>query len=297
MTAPTRPVLRYHGGKWRLAHWILTFFPAHRVYVEPFGGAASVLLRKPRCYAEIYNDLDDEVVNVFRVLRDPASAVRLRDLLTLTPYSRADFEAAYLYADDDVERARRSIVKAFMGFGSGSIHDPREHGMRTRASTWKPPTGYRANSDRSGTTPAYDWSHYPEQIAAFCERMQGVVIENRRATAVLSTHDKTDALHYVDPPYVRSTRSLLKRRGTTGAYKHEMTDDDHRELSTVLHGLRGMVVLSGYPCELYDRELYADWERHERKHLADGARTRTEVVWLNPACAAARSQTTLELAR
>ena len=67
--APTRPVLRYHGGKFRLAPWILTFFPRHTVYVEPFGGAAPVLLQKERLGAECYNDLDGEVVNLFRVLR------------------------------------------------------------------------------------------------------------------------------------------------------------------------------------------------------------------------------------
>lgn len=282
MTTPTRPVLRYHGGKYRLAPWVIGFFPPHRVYVEPFGGAASVLMRKPRSYAEVYNDLDAEVVNVFRVLREEASATELTRLLVLTPFSRDEFEEAYTRADDPIEQARRTIVKSFMGFGSGAIHDTRENGMRTRASTSKASTGYRSNCTRSGTTPAHDWSGYPAQIALFCKRMRGVVIENRGATKVCEQHDTPETLHYVDPPYPMSTR------GDTGKdYRHEMTDDDHRALAAALHNVAGMVVLSGYPCALYDDELYRDWARHERPHLADGARPRTEVVWLNPACSRA----------
>jgi len=112
--APTRPVLRYHGGKWRLASWIISHFPPHRVYVEPFGGAASVLLRKPRSYAEVYNDMDGEIVNVFRVLRDPARARELERVLRLTPFAREEFELSYIRDEDPIEQARRTIVRAFI---------------------------------------------------------------------------------------------------------------------------------------------------------------------------------------
>ena len=91
---PTRPVLRWHGGKWLLAPWIIGHFSEHRVYVEPFGGAGSVLMRKPRCYAEVWNDLDGEVVNLFRVLRS-ARAQELVDVIRLTPFARDEFVAAY----------------------------------------------------------------------------------------------------------------------------------------------------------------------------------------------------------
>ena len=285
MSRAGRPVLRYHGGKWLLAPWILGFFPPHRCYVEPFGGAASVLMRKPRSYAEVYNELDDEVVNVFRVLRSPTRARRLAALLRLTPFSRDDFAAAYRASKDPVERARRTLVKAFMGFGSNSLHD-----LRPPGSTAGAPTGFRATSNRAGTTPAHDWQHFPGHIAGFCERLQGVVIERREAQEVMAQHDAPATLHYVDPPYLPETRTGLNKRrqhGVLAMYRHEFSADDHRELAVFLRGLRGMVVLSGYPSPLYE-ELYEGWERHERQALADGARPRTECLWLNPACVAAR---------
>lgn len=279
-----RPALRYHGGKWRLAPWVSSFFPAHRVYVEPYGGGASVLLRKPRAYAEVYNDIDGEVVNVFRVLRDPEKARRLRELLYLTPFSRDEFVAAHSRCADDVELARRAIARSFMGFGSASFHANNPRGMRTRASVWESGrgTGFRKDSNKSGTTPAHDWANYPAEIPAFVERLRGVVIENRHALEVVEQHDRTDTLIYADPPYPLSTRDDAR-----ADYSHEMTDDEHRALGAVLRSAKGMVVVSGYPCDLYDRELFADWERHERDHLADGARRRVEVVWLNPACSRA----------
>lgn len=259
MNAVTRPVLRWHGGKWLLAPWIISHFPAHRVYVEPFGGAASVLIRKPRAYAEVYNDLDDEVVNLFAVLRGPRSA-DLVEALRLTPFASSEFKSAYLPTDDPLERARRTVVKSFQGFGSNAIH---------RAS------GFRSNSNRSGTTPARDWRNYPEALPAIIERLRGVTITCRDACEVMAAHDCNDALHYVDPPYVFSTRT-----DTAADYAHEMTDSQHADLLAFLRTLKGKVVLSGYPCAAYDEAL-RDWVRVERKALADGASKRTEVLWMN----------------
>lgn len=118
ITAPSRPILRWHGGKWLQAPWILQHFPPHRVYVEPFGGAWSVGFRKERSYAEIWNDLDGELVNLFRVLRDTARAARLVEAISLTPFARDEFNAAYTPARGALERARRLLVRSFMGHGS-----------------------------------------------------------------------------------------------------------------------------------------------------------------------------------
>jgi DNA adenine methylase len=266
---PTRPVLRYHGGKWKLAPWIISNFPPHKVYVEPFGGGGSVLMRKPRSYAEVYNDQWGIVVDVFKVLRDPRLAAELEMSLRLTPFARNEFnecgDEQISQIPDLVERVRRTIFRSFAGFGSA-------------ATNAKYATGFRANSNRSGTTPAHDWAHYPDQVRFFVERLQGVIIENRPAIEVIQQHDGEKTLHYVDPPYPHSTRNM--QRGNA-AYACEMTDDDHRELAGVLRGVQGMVIVSGYACPLYD-ELFGDWQLLKRAHHADGARDRVECLWLSP---------------
>lgn len=271
---PTRPMLRYHGGKWKLAPWIIQNLPPHRVYVEPFGGAASVLLRKERSYAEVYNDRWGGIVEVFRVLRDTEQAARLRHSIELTPFARDEFaqidEASYDAAEDPVERARLLIYRSFAGFGSNA------HNLGRK-------TGFRSNSNRSGTTPAADWANYADALPAFIERLRGVVIENRTAAEVMLAHDGAETLHYVDPPYVHSTRALNNPYDLKyGGYAFEMTDDEHCHLAEVLRGLAGMVVLSGYDGELY-ADLYADWNVARLKTHADGARDRTECLWFNDA--------------
>jgi DNA adenine methylase len=273
-----RPALRYHGGKWKLAPWIISYFPDYRVYVEPYGGAASVLLRKERSYAEIYNDMDGEIVNLFRVLRDPVQVRELTRLLRLTPYARSEFEVSYLTSGDPIEQARRTVIRSFMGFSS------------LLTGTWT--TGFRSNSNRSGSTPTHDWRNYPEALGGIIERLRGVVIENRPASQVMITHDTKETLNYIDPPYPSGTRH---ERWSGNAYRYEMSDDDHREMAEVLHGLHGMVVVSGYPCELYDVELFPTWQRIQRDAYADGASKRTEVLWLSPNTTKALQQTKLQL--
>lgn len=262
----TRPVLRYHGGKWRMADWIISQFPPHRVYVEPFGGGGSVLLKKPRSYAEVYNDAGGEIVNLFRVVRDRGD--ELARALELTPYARDEFDLSYVATADPVEQARRTLIRSQMGFGGNSfrptkLNRPMRRGFRTY-------TG----EDRS-CTPMDDWFRFPAALPAIIERLQGVVIENADAVDVMRAHDGPATLFYVDPPYVTETRG-----DTYADYTHEMSDDDHRRLATFLKTVQGGIVVSGYACDLYDRELYAGWERLEKRALADGARERTEVLWM-----------------
>lgn len=286
--APTRPVVRYHGGKFRLAPKLVRLFPAHRVYTEVFGGGASVLMHKPRSYAEIYNDLDGEVVNVFRVLQNPRQAARLEHKLRLTPFARREFEMGYKSTRSEVERARRTIIRSFMGFGSDSITRLKASraGFNTRISSVMA-TGFRWDANRRGTTPASDWASYPLQIPFFCQRLQGVVIENRDAFTILEKMDGSDALHYIDPPYPISVRAIGNGTTPEHRYRHEMTDDDHVRLADLLSRLKGMVIISSYPGSLYD-ELFKGWQRvawtgGQFCGLKSGSRTRTECIWLNKA--------------
>lgn len=260
----TRPALRYHGGKWMLAPWVIENLPPHRTYVEPFGGAASVLLRKPRSYAEVYNDLDGEVVSFFRVLQDQSQADELLRRLRVTPFARDEFKLSYEKTDCPLESARRLLIRSFMGFGSDGYNDAA-------------PTGFRANSNRSGTTPAHDWVNLPKSHEYLTARLSGIVIENRDALEVMAQHDGPETVHYVDPPYVHETRASNCKQ-----YRHEMTNADHEALLQFLLGLEGAVVLSGYNCDLYG-DLLSGWRRIDRKALADGALKRTESLWLNPA--------------
>jgi DNA adenine methylase len=174
-----------------------------------------------------------------------------------------------------------------MGFGSDSISRMKASrvGFNTRLSSTMS-TGFRWNSNRSGTTPASDWRNYPQNLAAFIERLQGVVLEQRDAQNILEKMDGPECLHYVDPPYPFSVRKIGNGTTPEHRYRHEMVDADHEALAGLLHGLRGMVVISSYPGPLYSK-LYADWETISwtgAQFCGDnrGARERTEQIWLNP---------------
>lgn len=258
----TRPVLRYLGGKFSLRNWIVELMPEHDVYVEPFGGAASVLFAKPRVRLEVYNDLDDALVRTFRVLRSESDSSRLADLIRLTPYARAEYESALEPDDlasvqDDVEVARLLIVRGYMTYGAISSADYRK--------------GFRAPT--ATKLECSSWARFPESIRLFCERLRGVFIEHRPAEEVMVNFDGPTTLHYVDPPYVAEARSER-------SYAHELGVADHRRLAAVLHGLEGAVLLSGYDSPLY-RELFPRWHVYSRGAHAHWSESRTELIWSN----------------
>jgi len=259
------PLLRYHGGKWRMADDIIALMPRHQRYVEAFGGGASVLIRKSRAPGgEIYNDLDREVSNLFSVLRDDNLTDELVRQVALTPYSRDEFEAAYQPHLDPVERARRTLIRAYMGFGTdGAVGAP---------------SGFRV--DLADAAPARIWASVPDRIAAVAARFTDVIIENRNALEVIENNDDKEVLFYIDPPYVTSTRT---KQSTLKGYRHEMSDKDHTALLDCLLAAQGKVVVSGYRNKLYDRAL-ASWRCYEFASTANRGAKRVETVWLSPNC-------------
>lgn len=281
MTALRRPLLRYYGSKWTIAPWIISNFPAHDAYVEPFAGAAAVLLRKPPEPIEVYNDADGEVVNFFRVMREqPDVLIRA---IALTPYSRAELAGAYdPPADDPIERARCLYIRAWQSHGG-----PR--------AVWR--TGWRfERSDSRGKPVTKDWDD-TDRLQALAARLKNVQIECGDALEVIQRFDSPDALFYLDPPYLPETRS---ERWRAKSYTVEFGIDEHVELAELLRSIEGMALLSGYPSPVYD-ELFEGWtcvtktvQIDPRNKLVRGQMSRksraVECLWLNPAAADAARQ-------
>lgn len=254
-----RPLGRYHGSKWRLAPWIIGNLPAHDVYCEPFAGSACVLMRKPRSRAEIINDLNREIVHLFRVLRDPDQARRLCEMVSLTPYARAELDAAMEPSQDPVEQARRTLVR---------LHQSRTGEVSVRS--W---VAFRSRSWAQRAPCGAGWGDFPEHLVAIVERLRGVCIECMPAVDLIRLQDHPDTLFYCDPPYALAVRGR-------GRYIHDMDDEEHAELADVLRSIQGMSVVSGYPTPLYDA-LFAGWERVGRQSIDQGGGAREECLWLS----------------
>ncbi len=256
---PTRPLLRYHGGKWKVAPWVCSHFPAHRVYVDAFGGGANVLVHKPASRTEIYNDLDGEIVNFWTVVRDHGP--ELAKLIACTPFSRQEFQSAYESTDDPIERARRTMVRSFMGSSSKGIW--KRSGFDNRLN----PDGFisRVNA----------FKDMPEIVLQFAARLEKVVLEQRPAIELVRQYsDRLDSLIYLDPEYLRTTH------GSGKIYRHNMTESDHIDLAEAAKTVRGGVAVSGYRSDLYD-ELYAGWAMYEKATTADTGKKVTECLWVN----------------
>ncbi len=270
----------WFGGKGNLAKKILKYFPEHKIYVEPFGGGASLLFAKEPSPIEVYNDIDSGLVNFFRVLRDPEKFEQFYKKVCLTPYSREEYyycRDTWEDCTDDVERAYRWYVVARMSFGGRF------------GNSW----GFAVtNSRRNMASTTSSWLSVIDMLPLIHQRIMRVQIEHKDFREIFKIYDTEDTLYYCDPPYVSFTR-----RGD--GYKHEMTDDDHKDLVNILLNIKGKAILSGYQNEIYKPLEQAGWKRIDwltacsavgrtryTKILGEGvAKTkqpRIESIWISP---------------
>jgi len=256
----------WYGGKYSHLDWLLPLLPKATHYCEPFGGSAAVLINREPSPVETYNDIHGEVVNFFRVLREQKDA--LVEAIGLTPFSRAEFEAAIKEPVEgltELERARRFYILARQV----------RTGLAQKASTGR--WAHCLLTSRAGMAGAVSrWLGAVEDLPLIAQRLLRVQIENEPAIKVIRRYDSKETLFYCDPPYPHDSR------GDANAYANEMTDEQHSELAEVLRNVKGKVALSGYHCKLMDK-LYGDWRRVECKEkvIHSVKTTRKEVLWIN----------------
>nr|DAL76821.1 MAG TPA: DNA adenine methylase [Bacteriophage sp.] len=257
-----RTVLKYPGSKWNIAPQLVELIPEHHSYVEPFFGSGAVLFNKPASDIETINDLDSDVVNLFRCIQKDAE--RLARMVMTTPFSREEYDSQFeipngAVCTDAYERAAGFLICCWQG-----------HGFRTN--------GYKVGwkNDVVGRERAYalwNWYRLPEWIIDIVERLRMVQIENRPALEVIERFNYSNVFMYIDPPYVLGTR-------TGKQYKHEMTDADHEELLKLLLQSKAKIMLSGYESDMYNDYLIG-WEKKQFLSCAEHGKLRTETVWMN----------------
>lgn len=254
-----RTLLRYPGSKQRIAPWIISHMTKHHSYLEPYAGGIAVLLNKEPSRIETINDLDNDVVNLFRVIRSKRE--ELIEQIVYTPYARAEYDNAFPDNPDDltdVERAANLLIRSGMGQGFRLFEK----------------TGFKR--DVAGREAAYNvryWNDLPAVITGVAQRLKMIQIENKPAVELIKAFNHSNVLIYADPPYVLSTRSRKM-------YRHEMSDQDHVELLEALLLHTGPVMLSGYDNDIYN-EYLVGWRKVSTPARAENSLPRTEVLWMN----------------
>lgn len=250
-------ILNYPGAKWGMAAQIVSMMPSHRSYLEPFFGSGAVLFNKPPSAIETVNDIDGDIVNFFKVLRERATD--LAEAISFTPYAREVFDDAHENrGTDSFDRAYRFAIRSRMG-----------HGFKTYQKT-----GFKVDIQaRERSYCVANWNNMPDRLLQAALRLKQVQIENRPALDLIRKYNYDNVLIYADPPYLLNTRGGKQ-------YRHEMNDQDHLDLLAALVKHKGIVMVSGYPSEMYDRELRG-WYKIHKKSYNQNADARTEVLWCN----------------
>ena len=257
MSKEAKCVLKYPGAKNRLAEWICSFIPDHGVYVEPYFGSGAVFFNKAPARIETINDLDGNVTNYFRVLREKPD--ELARLLSLTPFGRDEYYNSCIFdeRDSDVEKARKFAVRCWQGFGCSNLYR----------------NGFRSSQRSTSPWTTKEWQNLPERLVMASERLKNAQIENLPALEILKRYDTEDVFAYIDPPYLHGTRKDY-------LYRHEMENEEHIRLLEMLRDHPGKIMISGYENELYN-EMLRRWRKESKRTQAEAGIPRTETIWMN----------------
>lgn len=250
-------VLKYPGAKNRIADWICQYIPPHEVYLEPYFGSGAVFFAKQPSRIETINDIDKEVINYFRVIREQPE--KLVEMLKMTPYSRDEYYNAYerIETDTSIERARKFAVRCWQGFGSSNRYR----------------NGFRSSQRKTGPHTTKGWRNVPDRILMATERLKNAQIENLPAVELIKRYNTEDVFIYADPPYLHGIRKNY-------LYNYEMEDCEHEELLEILAKHPGKVLLSGYDNDLYNHALKG-WRKIQKRTQAESGIPRTETLWMN----------------
>ncbi len=261
-----KPILKYPGAKWSINRWITSFFPRHKHYLEPYCGSAAVFFNKTPAVHEVLNDINGDIVNLFRVMRYRGG--ELAYAIDMTPWSEEEYHLSeHCCTDgDELENARRFLVWCWQA-----------HGIQLGKSS----SGWKHNGLNGRAYPARFWKDLPDRILAAVDRLKDAEIRNRPALELIAYYNDPECLIYGDPPYILSTRL------SQGHYTHEMTDDEHIALLNALDVHRGPVILSGYEHPLYTNRLQG-WHKVTTPAVTEHGNTRMEVLWLNQKAAQTR---------
>lgn len=262
---PARPLIKWIGSKWRLSRLVLENIPPHLVYIEPFGGSAAVLFRKPRAPIELYNDANQELCNVFEVVQDRKTSAELCRMLKYTPYSRAAvINAAKYQGDDKIKRAYCFLVLSHFSFNIA-------HAVFDKKPSF--------NMGIFGKGEPQTWANFRRHIPIIRQRLEGVTIENTNGLDIVEKYAQNkDALFFIDPPYYEAT----KERGVS--YGVEFTKDDHKKLLDIVSQARARVMITTYDNEMYKKALQG-WNvanyKNNSRHSSAKNKNRLELLYMN----------------
>lgn len=277
--------LKYHGGKSYLSSWIISHFPEHTHYVEPFFGGGSVLFHKSQDliegHSEVVNDLNGELMNFWSVLASPVQLEKLKRIIEAAPFSEMTFNQAMsnvetlaeTFTPDRIPSGIETIKRAAWFF---IMNRQSRQGLMKDFATMS-----RTRTRRGMNEQVSSWLTAIDGLPEIHARLKRVVIYNKSAIELIRQQDGPNTLFYCDPPYLHETRV------TNNDYQFEMTFHDHEDLLETLANIDGKFILSGYRSELYDQWEH-DWDfRCVEKQIDNKASSKktkdikTECLWMN----------------